>query len=144
MTIKEHKPDFTDNPTCRLINPSKSEIGIISKRILDDVNRKIIHQTKVNLWRITNSAITWFKCLPEEDKHTFITFDVSDFYLSISEELLLKALNYASPFTTITQQNKHVIIHAKHSSTTKTLHGLKRYQQHVRRHYGFVQQGRNL
>ena len=30
ITLKDHKPNFPNNPTCRLINPSKSEIGIIS------------------------------------------------------------------------------------------------------------------
>ena len=26
ITLKDHKPDFINNPTCRLINPTKSEI----------------------------------------------------------------------------------------------------------------------
>ena len=34
VTLKDHKPHFDNNPTCRLINPSKSEIGKISKKIL--------------------------------------------------------------------------------------------------------------
>ena len=38
ITLKDHKPDFINNPTCRLINPCKSEIGIISKNILDRIN----------------------------------------------------------------------------------------------------------
>ena len=36
LTLKDHKPTFHDHPTRRLINPSKSEIGVISKSILDD------------------------------------------------------------------------------------------------------------
>ena len=28
ITLKDHKPDFINNPTCRLINPTKTEIGI--------------------------------------------------------------------------------------------------------------------
>ena len=39
ITMKDHKPYFMNNPTCRLINPSKSEIGIISKQILDNINK---------------------------------------------------------------------------------------------------------
>ena len=42
-------------------------------------------------------------------------FDVGDFYPSITEDLLLKALNYASRFTTITQQDRHIITHGKKS-----------------------------
>lgn len=115
LTMKDHKPDFNNNPTCRLINPSKSEIGIISKHILDGINTKIIQATKVNLWRSTSNAIEWFKTIPEKGKHAFITFDVCDFYPSISEELLMKALDYASRFTNITQQDRQIIIHAKRS-----------------------------
>ena len=50
--------------------------------------------------------------IPKKEKHAIITFDVYDFYPSISEDLLLKALNYASRFTTITQQDRHIITHA--------------------------------
>ena len=34
VTLKDHKPNFNNNPSCRLINPSKIEIGKISKQIL--------------------------------------------------------------------------------------------------------------
>ena len=47
ITLKDHKPDFTSNPSCRLINLSKSEIGIISKHILDNINKEVIKATKV-------------------------------------------------------------------------------------------------
>ena len=103
ITLKDHKPDFINNPTCRLINPCKFEIGIISKNILDRINHEITQATKVNLWKCTKDTIEWSKDIPEKEKHAFITFDVCDFYPSISEDLLLKALNYASRFTTITQ-----------------------------------------
>ena len=29
ITLEDHKPNFNNNLTCRLINPSKSEIGIV-------------------------------------------------------------------------------------------------------------------
>ncbi|XP_048587788.1 uncharacterized protein LOC125570293 [Nematostella vectensis] len=38
ITLKDHKPNFANKPTCRLINPTKSEIGKISKSILDRIN----------------------------------------------------------------------------------------------------------
>jgi len=114
--MKDHKPDFLNNPTCRLINPSKSEIGIISKQILDNINKKVIHATQVNQWKSTSNVIQWFKALPEKTKHAFITFDVCDLYPTISEQLLMKALDYASQFTAITQQDRHIITHAKKSN----------------------------
>ena len=32
ITLKDHKPNFANKPICRLINPTKSEIGKVSKR----------------------------------------------------------------------------------------------------------------
>ena len=45
ITLKDHKFDFINNPTCRLINPCKSEIGIISRNILDRINHEITQAT---------------------------------------------------------------------------------------------------
>jgi len=84
ITLKDHEPDFVSNPTWRLINPSKSEIGIISENILDRINKEVIQATKVNLWKSTNNTIEWFKEIPEKEKHAFVTFDVCiHIYLSI-------------------------------------------------------------
>ena len=33
ISLKDHKENFANNPTCRLINPTKSEIGRVSKQI---------------------------------------------------------------------------------------------------------------
>jgi hypothetical protein len=88
ITLKDHKPNFHNNPTCRLINPSKSEIGIISKKILQRINSQILKYTNLNQWKNTDSVITWFKNMPNKSTRSFITFDVVDFYPSVSEELL--------------------------------------------------------
>jgi hypothetical protein len=50
ITLKDHKPNFNNNPTCRLINPTKSEIGKISKQILEKVNNAIRNATRLNQW----------------------------------------------------------------------------------------------
>ena len=34
ITLKDHKPNFVTNPKCRLINPTKSNLGKVSKHIL--------------------------------------------------------------------------------------------------------------
>ena len=47
ITLKDHKQNFDENPKCRLINPTKTEIGKISKIILDKINKKI--RSKLNL-----------------------------------------------------------------------------------------------
>ena len=48
VTIKDHKPNFPNNPKCRLINPPKPEIGIISKIRLDKINSIIRSNTEFN------------------------------------------------------------------------------------------------
>lgn len=48
ITLKDHKPNFANNPTCRLIDPAKSEIGKISKQILDRINRGIVKHLNLN------------------------------------------------------------------------------------------------
>ena len=73
----------------------------------------MIHAKQVNQWKSTSNVIQWFQAIPEKNKHAFITFDVCDFYPSISEQLPMKALDYASQFTTISQQDRHIITHTK-------------------------------
>ena len=41
IALKDHKPNFANKPSCRLINPTKSEIDKISKNILDRINSTI-------------------------------------------------------------------------------------------------------
>ena len=36
ITLKDHKDNFANHPTCRFINPAKSELGKVRKQILDN------------------------------------------------------------------------------------------------------------
>ena len=40
-TVKDHKENFPNNVTARLINPMKPESGKVSKQILDEINNTI-------------------------------------------------------------------------------------------------------
>ena len=51
ITLKDHKPNFYIKPTCRLINPTKPEIGKISKQILARAVSIVRNQTKLNQWK---------------------------------------------------------------------------------------------
>ena len=115
ITLKDHKPAFHDHPTCRLINPSKSEIGVISKHILDDINTSIINETKINQWKNTSSVLKWFNSLQNKELLSFICFDVCDFYPSITEKLLCKALDFANSYRPISPHERDITIHAKRS-----------------------------
>ena len=116
ITLKDHKDNFANKPTCRLINPSKQEIGKISKQLLDDINQKLVAASNVNQWKNTSSVLQWYKNLPNKRDSAFISFDVVEFYPSITEDLLKRALDFASNYVTISAEDRHIIIiHAKQS-----------------------------
>ena len=46
ITIKDHKEDFPNKLSCRLINPSKSDIGKVSKQILTKLTAISVLQQK--------------------------------------------------------------------------------------------------
>ena len=60
-TIKYNKEGFPHKLLFRLLNPSKSDIGKISKNILDEINKSLIASTKVNQWKNTSTVNDWFK-----------------------------------------------------------------------------------
>ena len=113
--MKDHKPACNDHPTCRLINPSKSEIGVVRKHILDEVNSAIISGTQINQWKNTASVLQWFNSLENKEKLSFICFHVCEFYPSINEKLLSTALDFASKYRPISRDERDIILHAKRS-----------------------------
>ena len=88
ITVKDHKDNFPKFSTFRLINPSKSEIGKISKPIPYKINNASVDQA-------------------------FVIFDVENFYPSISEKLLTDAISYAKSFIDITDEEYSLIMHSR-------------------------------
>ena len=115
ITVKDHKDDYKNNTKCRLINPTKPELGKISKMKLAKIVVDVKKKTKVNQWRNTDSVLTWFKGLNNKSKLNFISFDIVSFYPSISENLLRRAMEWAGTLTTITQDDKDIIFACKES-----------------------------
>ena len=115
LTLKDHKEDFLDKLPCRLINPAKSEIGIISKQILDRVNTSLKEQLGVQQWRNSSDVTAWFASIAGKDNCVFTCFDICEFYPSISEELLSKALDFAGQMTNISEQERTIIFHSRKS-----------------------------
>jgi len=64
VTLKDHKENFVSKKPCRLINPSKSEIGIVSKELLEQVINKVTKDSGVNQWINTANVIEWFNNMP--------------------------------------------------------------------------------
>ena len=48
ITLKDLKENFRNNPKCRLINPAKSDIGIVGKHCIDRINTSIREKLNVN------------------------------------------------------------------------------------------------
>ena len=71
ITLKDHKP------TCCLINPTKAEIGKVSKRILGRINTKVVHTLQQHQWKNTKAVLNWFnsiQCKAPSMSLTFIHF----------------------------------------------------------------------
>ena len=115
ITLKDHKADFENHPKCRLMNPSKSSLGKVSKTILDKINGSIRNQICVNQWRNSSDVISWFKSIPSKTNNTFISFDIVDFYPSITETLLNKTITWARLYTEINDKDIRTIKHARKS-----------------------------
>ena len=70
--MKDHKENFQSNPKCRLIDPAKSEIDKVSKFFIENINTKIRDISSVNQRRDTDSVITWFESIKNENKCLFM------------------------------------------------------------------------
>lgn len=79
ITIKDHKPNFLNNPTLRLINPTKPEIGKINKQTLEKANLPLRTATNATLYRNTIELINWFKKIENKHNYSFISFNIFDF-----------------------------------------------------------------
>ena len=99
VTLKDHKPNYKNHPTFRLVNPNKGQIGRISKIILENVNQNLRSKLDCKQWRNTADVIKWFNDIEEKQRCHFTQFDIVEFYPNISEKLLLEALNFAKQHT---------------------------------------------
>ena len=113
ITVKDHKPDWPARIHCRLINPTRSNIGIISKSILDRINKELRSILKINQWRSSQEVIDWFKNINNKEGLKFVKFDVDSFYPSITKELLIKVLDFTSNLTMLSVQERKVIMNAR-------------------------------
>ena len=95
ISLKVHKENFQNNPTVRLINPAKNELGKKRKVILDEMNKNIRENLQLNQWKNASTVIDLFITIQEKHLHSFVIFGIKDFYPSIKEKLLIKALKFA-------------------------------------------------
>ena len=113
ITVKDGKKGFTNNPSFRLIIPSQSDIGRLSKKTLDKTNQRVIRETKFNQWINTNTVIAWFKSLREKSSLSLVNFDIESFYLSISLNLVQSAIDFAQEKVDITVTDISITMQAR-------------------------------
>ena len=95
VTIKDHKDDFRVNPKYRLLNPTKSELGKISKHILQQISTNIRIALNMNQWQNLSEVIKWCKNIKNKNLHTFTVFDIQEFYPSIGQKLFKDTVLFA-------------------------------------------------
>ena len=115
ISLKDHIENFANNPTCRLINPAKSEIGRISKHILQRINTDVRNKTPLNQWKkilLRNRPVQ--KYFRQASIHLY-RIRHRKLLPSISEELLTSAFHFAKKHTKITNQEIDIIMHSRKS-----------------------------
>ena len=113
ITIKDHKSDFKTNPECWLINPAKTQIGRVNKIILRDICASLRRALNINQWRSTKDYIKWFEEYDKDDRCSFIKYDIREFYPSITERALDRALDLAKEYMVIPLNKVEIIKHCR-------------------------------
>ena len=115
ITLKDNKDNFQSSLPCRLMNPSKSELGKINKSILENIKQHLIKLLCVNQWQNSASVIEWFENIEEKKNCTLINVDIREFYLSITETIFDKDLLFAKQYHNISNDNIRLIKHFRKS-----------------------------
>ena len=113
VTIKDHKVGFLQKPTYRLINPASTQMGIISRKILAKVNFEVRSKIGVNQWTSTQDTLKWFKGLDNKNQRYFLKMDITSFYPSITEKLLVETLEFISEHSNLSEKDKRIIMHSR-------------------------------
>ena len=110
ILVKDHKPQFPGIIETRLINPTRTEIGSVSKKILDRVNHEIKSKLQLKQWICTKEAINWFKNIDGKKKAVFVQFDIVNFYPSITKTTFLRAIAFAKRHSTMTDYEIEIVM----------------------------------
>ena len=113
ILLKDTKENFRNNPEVRIINPTKQELGKVSKKIVEQIVEHIKRVTGLNLFLNTGSALQWFEKIENKQNCHFITGPIRNFYGEISEDLLSRTLDWAETFIEIPPQHREIILQVR-------------------------------
>ena len=71
-TLKDHKTNLRISTPCWLLNPCKSELGKISKMILEKANKYLGDLLSLNQWKNSDMVINWFCSIKNKSQCPFI------------------------------------------------------------------------
>ena len=97
-----------------MLNPTKSQLGKVSKQSLQYAINVVKKKSGLKLWKNTQAVINLFREIENKDRYTFIQFYINNFYPKISKQLVLKAITFARNDTKINNLQKNVIIQSIH------------------------------
>ena len=109
ILFKDHKRNFLDKKQAILINPTKTELGFISKDLIQRITSRLLSNHEYKLWKNSMDTIDGFKNIRDKKRSTFVQFDIIEFHPSITRELILRRLNHAREYTDIMQEEIEII-----------------------------------
>lgn len=112
VTLKDHKEDFPRVTKCRLINPGKTHLAKISKKILENWSSTIRQKVALIQWKNSFEVLDWFEKITNKNTKCFFVFDIQEFYPSIKYKQLLDAIQFAREFAEVNEDDVDIIIHA--------------------------------
>ena len=65
-SLEDYIQNFKHNTKCPLFNASKSEMGILSKKLLEEINNKLNNHLCYNQWCSTSTVIEWFRTVEKK------------------------------------------------------------------------------
>ena len=113
--LKGQKENFSTKLTCCLINPSKCDLGKVSKQKLETLNKVMVQHLNANQWKNSTSVIKWFTALENKTDCPSIKFDIREFYPFITEDLLKTSLSFASKYQNTPEEDIRIINHCRKS-----------------------------
>ena len=118
VSVKDHKPSFPARIETRLINPAKTHIGIIAKKTLDKINLAVKSAIGVQQWKSTSEVIDWFHDITNKQRLFFIKWDICNFYPSITEQLFSDAIQFATDYIDISDDEMSTLMNARQQIIT--------------------------
>ena len=95
-----------------LINQCNSA-QLIRKVLLHRINKNIREHLKLDQQKNRSTVINWFISIQGKHLHSFVIFNIKDFYPSRKEKALIKALKFAESYTDISDEDKRIINQSK-------------------------------